>query len=184
MKRKTPIFIGAYAVFLLISWLTDFRPGKEISLNFASFALTMLSILPFAFVLIGLFEVWVRRETVERHFGVSSGLKGYLWAILLAGTTVGGLYVAFPVAWTLYNKGARLGVILTLVSAAAVCRIPMALFEASFLGFKFTAIRFLVSLPLILLSSSLMGSYLEKHNYRMTQPNFTPAAGKRPPGSR
>ena len=90
---------------------------------------------------------------------------GYIWALLLAGTTVGGLYVAFPVAHSLYKKGAKLSVIFTYISAAAVFRVPMAVFEASFMGLKFTAIRFSVSLPLILLSSILLGTYLKKKDY-------------------
>jgi uncharacterized membrane protein YraQ (UPF0718 family) len=129
----------------------------------------MLKILPCVFILIGLFEVWVKRETVEKYLGERSGIRGYLWAVLLAGTTVGGLYIAFPIAYSLYNKGARLGVIFTYISASAICRIPMTIFEASFLGIKFTLIRLLVSLPLILLASMLLGKYLTKRGYRIAE---------------
>jgi len=129
----------------------------------------MLKILPCAFILIGLFEVWVKRETVEKHFGEESGIRGYIWGILLAGTTVGGLYVAFPVAYSLYSKGAKLSVIFTYLGASAICRIPMAIFEASFLGIKFTAIRLLVSLPLVIVASILLGNYLTKRNYKIIE---------------
>ena len=163
------LIILAYAVFLVISWVIDFTPGKEISNNFTSFALEMLKILPCVFILVGLFEVWVKSETVEKYLGERSGIKGYLWAVLLAGTTVGGLYIAFPVAYSLYNKGARLGVIFTYIGASAICRIPMTIFEASFLGIKFTIIRLLVSLPLVILAGMLLGNYLTKRDYRITE---------------
>jgi len=130
---------------------------------------SMLKILPCAFILIGLFEAWVKKETVERHFGEESGIRGYIWGILLAGTTVGGLYVAFPVAYSLYSKGAKLSVIFTYLGASAICRIPMAIFEASFLGIKFTAIRLLVSLPLVIVASILLGNYLTKRNYKIIE---------------
>ena len=39
--------------------------------------------------------------------------------------------------------------------------------EASFMGVKFTAIRLLVSLPLILFSSILLGRYLKKKQFRI-----------------
>ncbi len=159
--------ISCYALFLIISWIFGFNPGKEIGYNFASFSVSMLRILPCAFILIGLFEVWVKRETVEKHFGEKSGIKGYIWAVLLAGTTVGGLYVAFPVAYSLYSKGAKLSIIFTYVGASALCRIPMTIFEASFIGIKFTAIRLLVSLPLVVVTSILLGNYLTKRNYRI-----------------
>ncbi len=171
MKRNriNIIIITTYTMFLIISLLINFKPGKEIGNNFIIFLFSMLKILPCAFIMIGLFEVWVKKETVEKHLGRISGIKGYLWAILLAGTTVGGLYVAFPVAYSLHKKGASLHVIFTYISASAVCRIPMTVFEASLLGLKFTLIRFLTALPLIILSSILLGNYLEKKNYRLSK---------------
>ncbi len=89
--------------------------------------------------------------------------------MLLAGTTVGGLYVAFPVAYSLYSKGAKLSVIFTYLGAAAICRVPMTIFEASFMGIKFTAIRLLVSLPLVIVTSVLLGDYLTKRNYKILE---------------
>jgi len=159
--------ISAYILFIATSWIVGFNPGQQIGQNFATFVVEMLKILPCAFILIGLFEVWVKRETVEKHFGEKSGIRGYTWAVLLAGTTVGGLYVAFPVAYSLYGKGAKLSVILTYVGASAICRVPMAIFEVSFLGIKFTAIRLFVSLTLVIVTSILLGDYLTKRNYKM-----------------
>ena len=170
MKRNRTIkiaVISGYFLFLIISLAVGFDPGEEIGQNFASFSLAMLKILPGAFILIGLFEVWVKRETIEKHFGEESGIRGYLWAVLLAGTTVGGLYLAFPVAYSLYGKGAKLSVIFTYLGAAAICRIPMVVFEASFLGIKFTVIRLLVSLPLVVVTSILLGNYLTRRNYKV-----------------
>ena len=171
LSKRNAIILVAYAIFLIVSFLIGFKPGQQIGMNFSSFALTMLLIVPFAFILIGLFEVWVKRETVEKHLGVESGIWGYLWAILLSSTTVGGIYVAFPVSYSLYRKGARLSVIFTYLSSAAITRIPMAVFEASLLGVKFTIIRFLVSLPLVILSSILLEKYLTKHGFKMKHPD-------------
>jgi uncharacterized membrane protein YraQ (UPF0718 family) len=163
------VLILLFIVFIAVSWITGYNPGKEISDNFASFALEMLKILPCVFILIGLFEVWVKNETIQKHLGEGSGIMGYLWGVLLAGTTVGGLYIAFPVAYSLYNKGARLGVIFTYIGASALCRIPMSIFEVSFLGIKFTLIRLLVSLPLVIVTSMLLGNYLTKRGYKIME---------------
>lgn len=154
------ILVTAYIVFLGVSWMLDFQAGKTIGRNFFRFAKTMLLMFPAVFVLISLFEVWVKRELVEKHLGQQAGFRSYFWAILLAGAIVGPFYVALPVASTLYKKGAALGVIFTYLGASAVCRVPMTFFEASFLGLKFTAIRFIVSLPLIVLSSIVLERYL------------------------
>ena len=163
------LLIGAYIVFLGVSFAIGFEPGKHIGGNFVTFAGTMLKMIPFVFVLIGLFEVWINRETVEKHLGEESGWKGYLWAILLAGTVMGPLYVALPVAYSLHKKGARFEVIFTYIGASAICRVPMATFEASFLGLKFTLIRLLVSLPLVVLTSMVLGNYLTKTHYTMEE---------------
>lgn len=161
--------LAIYVLFIVVSFILGFNPGKEIAHNFFSFSLAMLKILPCAFILIGLFEVWVKRETIEKHFGEESGIRGFIWAILLAGTTVGGLYVAFPVAYSLYNKGAKLSVIFTYIGASAICRVPMTIFEASFMGIKFTVIRLVVSLPLVIFTSILLGDYLTKRNYKIME---------------
>ncbi|GAB6162085.1 permease [Desulfothermus naphthae] len=160
-------FIVLYFLFIVISFIMNFQPGKQIGLNFTTFAIDMLKILPCAFILIGLFEVWVKKEKVEKHLGKGSGMMSYFWMILLAGTTVGGLYVAFPVAYTLFKKGAKLSVIFTYIGASAICRIPMTIFEASFMGIKFSIIRLLISIPLVIFSSILLGNYLERRNYKI-----------------
>ena len=156
-----------YFMFILFSFVFGYGAGKQIANNFFSFLVDMFKILPCAFVLVGLFEVWVKKETVIKHLGQKSGIKGYIWIILLGGTIVGGLYVAFPMAYVLYNKGAKLSIIFTYIGAAAVCRIPMTIFEASFMGIKFTLIRLSISIPLVILSSMLLGNYLEKKNYKI-----------------
>ncbi|QOR34183.1 permease [Clostridium sp. 'deep sea'] len=160
LNRK--LFILIYALLIFLSFITNYKPGITVGVNFYTFAISMLKILPCAFILIGLFEVWVKREAIEKHFGESSGFKGYLWAILLSSTTVGGAYVAFPIAHSLLNKGAKLSVVLTYVGAAAIARIPMTIFESTYLGLKFSIIRLAVSLPLVVLSSMFIDRYFHK----------------------
>jgi len=172
-KRITIIIILGYLVFITVSWIAAYSPGQEISCNLGSFALDLLKVLPGAFILIGLFEVWVERETAERHLSKEPGVRGYIWAVLLSGTTVGGLYIALPVAYSLFRKGAKLSVIFTFIGAVAICRVPMSIFEASFLGVKFTAIRLLVSLPLVITTLILLGNYLTKRHSHFEGPQST-----------
>jgi hypothetical protein len=44
----------------------------------------------------------------------------------------------------------------------------MTIFEASFLGLKFSIIRLLVSLPLVIFGSMLLGNYLGRKRYQMS----------------
>ncbi len=166
--RKNIALIICYMIFIAVSFFTDFNPGIQIGKNFSDFLLGMIAILPCAFILIGLFEVWVKRETVEKHLGENSGFKSYLWVILLSGTTVGGIIVAFPVAHSLYKKGARLSVIFTYISASAIGRIPMTVFEASFIGLKFSLIRLLISLPLVIVTSIALEKLLAGSKFQIS----------------
>ena len=111
----------------------------------------------------------MKRETVEKHLGERAGIRGYLWAVLLAGAIVGPLYIALPIAYSLHSKGAKLSIIFTYIGASAICRIPMTIFEASFLGIKFTVIRLLISLPLVIVTSILLGNYLTRRSYRIRE---------------
>ncbi|MDZ7792753.1 MAG: permease [Spirochaetia bacterium] len=156
-----------FGLFIVGSLLFRFEFGLTAGRRFLQFGGEMVKIVPFAFILIGLFEVWVPKHVVERHLGKQAGLRAHLWAVLLAGTTVGGLYVAFPVAAALQRKGARLSFLFTYIGASGVCRIPMTLFEASFLGIEFTLIRYAIAVPLIVLSSELMGEYLQRREYEI-----------------
>ena len=160
---------AAFGVFVAASFVFDVSAGRAMGRAFAGILLDMLALLPCAFVLIALFDVWVKRETVQRHLGRGAGPRGYLWAMLLGGMSVGGMYVAFPVAYSLYRKGARLSVVFAYVGFAGVCRIPMTMFEVSFMGPLFTAVRLAVSIPLVLLTGILMGRFLERRGYAITE---------------
>ena len=174
MKTRTryivqSVFLAGFGVLVAVSFGTGWDVGQQAGLTFAETLLRMLGLLPCAFVLIALFDVWVKRETVERHFGTGSGLRGYFWAILLGGMTIGGLYLGFPVAYSLFRKGAKLSVIFAYIGFAGACRIPMTLFEISFMGGLFTAVRLGVSIPLIILTSIAMGRVLERRGYQITE---------------
>jgi len=106
----------------------------------------MIVLLPLMFLLIGLFDVWVPREKIERHIGQGSGLAGMFWVILLATVQPGPLYGAFPVAYILYSKGARARNIFIYLGAFSCMAIPMYAFEIGFLGVKFWFLRLIFSL--------------------------------------
>ena len=174
-KVVTPLVLFLYASFLIWSFASGYTPGMELGDNFGNFAIEMFKILPCAFILIGLFEVWVSRETVVKHLGEGSAkLKAYFWVFVLAGTTIGGLIVAFPIARALFKKGARIQIVMGYVGAAAICRIPMTIYEASFLGIKFSLVRLMISIPLVVISSEIFGSWLADRGWVMTQPEESP----------
>jgi type III secretory pathway component EscU len=82
-KNKKNIHRGIYSIIILIyfifvinAYLFGISSGIEIGKNLVSFLSYMMKIVPCAFILIGLFEVWVSRENVEKHLGIKVDLKG------------------------------------------------------------------------------------------------------------
>jgi uncharacterized membrane protein YraQ (UPF0718 family) len=161
------IFLITFIIFIGISFLIKFIPGMEIGKNFGSFSFQMIKILPAIFILIGFFDVWMKKETIVKHLGKDGGIKSFIWIFILAAPMAGGLLPAFPIAYSLYQKGARLTVILTFLGAVGIGRIPMILFESTFLGWKFSLIRIIASIPLVILSGIAMGRILEKSGYKL-----------------
>ncbi|MBN2891990.1 MAG: permease [Bacteroidales bacterium] len=159
------ISFSAFLIFIGISYFIDYEDGKSASFSFINVLVEMLKILPCAFILIGLFETWVKKETIIKQFGEKSGAKGYLWALALAGFSIGGLYVALPLAKTLHKKGASLKVIFAYLGFVGVCRIPMTIFEISFLGLPFTLVRLLITIPLFLVIGIFMGILLKRKGF-------------------
>lgn len=164
--RNYIIFV-VFILFSLVSWLINFEFGISVWDNFLVFAIDMVNILPPAFILIGLFDVWAKKESIEKHFGQTNNPLRFVYSILLASTTVGGTFVAFPLANSLYHKGAKFSSIFTYVTAASLFMIPMTIMEAGMLGIRFTLIRLISSIPFIILGSILLERYFERTAYKL-----------------
>jgi uncharacterized membrane protein YraQ (UPF0718 family) len=146
-------------------------PGLEkISSDLSSFLLEIALFLPCIFILVGLFDVWVPREKIQRHIGDSSGLKGMLLVILLAMLQAGPLYGAFPVAALLHKKGASVRNIFIYLGAFSCLKLPMLAFEITFLGLKFSLLRTAITLPVFILIGELMALLLKKKGLTINSP--------------
>ena len=62
MKKSTVInlaIVAVFGAFVLVSLLVGFEPGSRMGKGFFKNLKDMFLVLPFAFILIGLFEAWV-----------------------------------------------------------------------------------------------------------------------------
>lgn len=124
--------------------------------------LEMPSVLPPIFILLGLLDVWVERETMMRYMGEDSGLKGAILAFLLGSVAAGPLYAAFPIAVVLIKKGAKLSNVFLFIGAWATTKLPLLLFEAANLGARYMLIRFAFNVVGIILIAFLLEKSLKK----------------------
>jgi uncharacterized membrane protein YraQ (UPF0718 family) len=121
----------------------------------------MLSVLPPIFILLGLMDVWVSRETMVRFMGEGSGLKGILLAFFMGSVAVGPLYAAFPVAAMLMRKGASFFNLIVFIGAWSTTKIPLVLFELSSLGPAFALTRLSMNIPIIVIIAAVSSALLK-----------------------
>lgn len=160
-----------FGAFVGISYLSDLSTGKDLfETTFWRFISEMLMILPCMFVLIGLFDVWIPKEKIEKHIGKGSGWKGIGLMVLLAVIQPGSLYVAFPFAYLLWKKGSSLRNIFIYVGMFSAAKIPMLTFEIGFLGLKFSMLRLILTIPVFLLIALIMEKRLQNTSYKVTSP--------------
>lgn len=125
---------------------------------------TMLSILPPIFIIIGLLDVWVPKETMIKYMGQNSGFKGVGIALLLGSVAAGPLYAAFPIAAILIKKGARFAYVLFFLGVWSSAKIPLVIFEYTSFGGKFTFYHILSSLIIYLVGSILVEKVLSEES--------------------
>ena len=123
MKIKLIGFVKRYKTFLILFavnlLLLIFAPDlgtKAVSIT-QNNLWEMLSVIPPIFILLGLLDVWVKKETMVKYMGEGSGLIGILIAFFLGSAAAGPLYAAFPVAGILLKKGSKISNVLIFISS-------------------------------------------------------------------
>lgn len=164
MKKSIKRYRMFLLTFLLMALLTLFN--RKLGLN--AFSITgnsikeMLLVIPPIFILLGLLDVWVPRETMIKYMGEGSGLKGVLLAIFIGSAAAGPLYGAFPVAAVFMKKGVKFMNILIFLGAWSTTKIPMFLFEISALGRTFAITRLLIDIPGIIIIALILSKLVSK----------------------
>lgn len=118
----------------------------------------MMFILPAVMVIMGIFAVFVPDAMIEKYLGKYSGIRGLFTALFIGSLSTGPLYIAFPIASQLIEKGARLSCIIVFLSAWACLKIPQEIMEFQFLGGKFMLFRLFFTVIFV----TLMGILIEK----------------------
>ena len=119
----------------------------------------MLMILPPVFILLGLLDVWVPRQTFVKYMGEGSGIRGIVLSFLIGSAAAGPLYGAFPVAAVFMKKGVSFFNILIFIGAWSTTKIPMILFEVASLGSLFAITRLLVNIPGIIIIAYILMTF-------------------------
>lgn len=123
----------------------------------------MFSLTP-VFIIVGLLDVWIDKETMTKMVGKESGLKGMLVSFLLGIVTAVPLYALLPIAGILLKKGSKILNVMLFICACTSMRIPLLLFEVSSMGWKYTVVRMAVNLAGILFIVIIINKLLTKED--------------------
>lgn len=157
--KKSLVLLIFFWATLAISIPLGWEGALHVGHNYRNALSEMLSILPAVFLLIGLMDVWVPREFVQRHTGREAGIASMFWMVLLAMLQAGPLYAAFPMVYLMWKKGTSVRNIFVYIGAFATIKLPMLGFEISFLGLEFSLLRSLLTLPVFLVVALLMDRF-------------------------
>ncbi|TDT72492.1 putative permease [Hypnocyclicus thermotrophus] len=177
MKKlvKRYVFFLITITMLLILLAINFEIGKKSFFITINSLKEMILIIPPIFILLGLLDIWISKETMTKHLGEKSGLKGIFLAIFIGSAAAGPLYGAFPIATVFMKKGVKFKNIIIFLGAWSTTKIPMFLFEMSSLGAKFAITRLIVDIFGIIIIAEILNKIISDEEkikiYKNTQ-NF------------
>nr|WP_319489574.1 permease [uncultured Caproiciproducens sp.] len=173
--KKYRAFIITAAAIGILTIINSQIGFKALGISAYSFK-EMLLVIPPVFILLGLLDVWIPRETMIKYMGEESGLKGIVLAIILGSAAAGPLYGAFPVAAVFMKKGVKFSNILIFIGAWSTTKIPMFLFETASLGAKFAFTRLAVDIPGIIIMAYILSKLVSKDEVKEIYANAENAA--------
>lgn len=155
--------LWASVIALIVLAIIDYNIAVDAGYQIAGQFWTMLQIVPPIFLLIGLMDVWVPRETMIKLMGEKSGIIGISIAFLFGTLAAGPLVAAFPVAMIMLKKGARYANVLFFLSIWSSAKLPIIFFQITTLGLKFTLYSNAVLILFFLITSFVIEKLLSNN---------------------
>ena len=109
-------------------------------------------LLTLAFIIVGFVNILSPDELVKTWIGPNSGLRGILLAESIGMMLPGGPYVVFPLIAILFEAGAGLASVITVITSWSTQSLLTISFELPFMGWRFTVIRWSIGLFIPLFS--------------------------------
>ncbi|OJF76991.1 MAG: permease [Treponema sp. CETP13] len=148
--KKYKYFIITMLILGIVFIINKQTGIKSVQISFNSFK-QMLLYIPPIFILLGLLDVWIPRDTMVQLMGEKSGIRGIFLAFAVGAVAAGPLYGAFPVAAVFMKKGVKFTNLLIFIGTWSCAKIGMVLFEIAALGAKFAFTRLLIDIPVIII---------------------------------
>lgn len=159
--NKNKFLVISIVMLIVISFI-------DIKLTYTAFENTwgqlsvMLMIVPPIFILIGLFDVWIPRETIIKLMGEKSGAKGMALAFFLGAFSAGPTIAAFPIAMIMIKKGAKYSNVLFFLMVWSSLKLPIVFFQITTIGLKLSLIINITMLVVFIIGAIISEKLLSK----------------------
>ncbi len=167
MKGNKFLIFGLF--LLLVLSVIDMNYTYRALDNTWNSLLSMLIIVPPIFILIGLFDVWVPRETIIHLLGEESGMKGMALAFFLGAFSAGPTIAAFPLAMVMLKKGAKYSNVLFFLMVWSSLKLPIVFFQITTLGFKFSMIINITMLIIFIITALISPLFFTKDELKVME---------------
>jgi uncharacterized membrane protein YraQ (UPF0718 family) len=158
-EAKDNTFLLLIAVAYILMFIIKPDMGVTSIKNSAYYIKEM--IMPVIFLLTALLDTWIAKEKITKYLGKESKVKGIILSFVLGSISAGPIYAAFPMCVMLHKKGASVRNLVIILSSWAVIKVPMLLNEAKFLGMKFMAIRWVLTVIAIVVFSWIVAKIVK-----------------------
>jgi uncharacterized membrane protein YraQ (UPF0718 family) len=145
---------------LLISYLKGKQRTKEAIKAAIKILYTIMPVLIFVFVLMGLIQAYVSRETIAAIMGKETGVLGILYAELVGSVALFLPPAVFPFGGYLHDNGAAYGPIAGFVFTAILIGVTTLPLELKLLGKRFTIARNIFTFVIAFFLALFMGVVL------------------------
>ena len=161
--KRYKFFIVLLIINIVMLFTAPEFGKKSFSITYDNL-LEMLGVIPPIFILLGILDVWLKKETMIKYMGKGSGIVGLLLSFIIGATAAGPLYAAFPVAGVLLKKGTSIFNVLIFIGAWSTMKIPLLIFESTALGYRFSMLRLALNIIGIPLIAFIINLFLKEEN--------------------
>ncbi len=139
--RAGQIYLIVALGLMVISYFKEKQKTKEALEATVKILYTIMPVLIFVFVLMGLIQAYVSRETIAAILGKQTGVMGILYAELIGSIALFLPPAVFPFGGYLHDNGAAYGPIAGFVFTAILIGVTTLPLEFKLLGKRFTTVR-------------------------------------------
>jgi uncharacterized membrane protein YraQ (UPF0718 family) len=156
LKNDAFWFLFLSFLITLAVYILNAEKGMVVAKTVYSTFFEILDIIVAVSIFIGLFQVWVKPQTIVKLLGKGSGLKGFALVCTFPILMGGSLFTVFPLLKAFKEKGARTGAIASFITAWGG-KAPLLPLETKFLGWPFALVR----LGFVIIFAFIMGILMD-----------------------